>query len=154
MKNTRRRTSAINPVTMENYPSNVGKLSGGATANRYLTLSAKIYETQRRTLLQYTKSTGRADATKKIKPVAFAIIKLCLSEGISLSGQSVKDNQWKILHKRFLKFCSNLLEVFQVILKELLGLVIPNQYCQGVAGFRVTFLSEKPIPNIQYYHTV
>ena len=29
------------------------------------------------------------------------------------------------------KNCSNLLEVFQVILKALLGIVIPNQYYQG-----------------------
>ena len=35
------------------------------------------------------------------------------------------------LNKFILKFCSNLLEASRVILKVLLGLVIPNQYCQG-----------------------
>ena len=71
------------------------------------------------------KGTSRAEAmsnSEKIKPVVLAVIKLRLSEGISKAvSQSVA-----IL----LKFHSNFLEVFQVILKALLGLVMLNQYCQ------------------------
>ena len=48
-KNTTRRTSAINPVTMENSDDSVGKrkLSRGITTNQHLALSAKINTTRR-----------------------------------------------------------------------------------------------------------
>jgi len=57
--------------------------------------------------------------SEKIKPVALAIIKLCLTEGIS---QSVRR-----------KFCYIIFfkipwKAFQVDLKACLGLVLPNQY--------------------------
>ena len=65
---------------------------------------------------------------KKIKPIALAIIELCLSEGISqlltyLLSQSVSRQIRLII---FLQFRSNLLKVFQVDLKACLGLVLPN----------------------------
>jgi len=53
-------------------------------------------------VLQYTKSTSQADAmsnSDKIKPVALAIIKLCLSEDISTVSQSV-ENSVKNLKKK------------------------------------------------------
>ena len=73
------------------------------------------------------KGTTRAEVTlnsEKIKPVALAVIELCLSEGIS---QSVSRKFH--FNKLFLKFRSNLLKAFQVDLKAFLGLVLPNQYC-------------------------
>ena len=75
------------------------------------------------------KSTSRAEATsnsEKIKPVALAVIELCLSEGIS---QSVRQSLEILLYKKFLKFRSNLLKAFRVDLKACLGLVLLNQYC-------------------------
>ena len=71
------------------------------------------------------KGTCRAEVmsnSEKIKPVALAIIELCLSEGISQSVQSVENS----IDKIFLKFCSNLLKAFWVDLKACLGLVLPN----------------------------
>ena len=71
------------------------------------------------------KGTCRAEATsssENIKPVALAIIKLCLSEGIRQSLEIP-------LNKLFLKFRSNLLKASQVDLKACLGLVLPSQYC-------------------------
>ena len=56
--------------------------------------------------------------SEKIKPVALAVIKLHLPEGIS-----------QLVNRKF-HFRNN---VFRVILKALLGLVIPNQYCQGTS---------------------
>ena len=90
------------------------------------------------------KGTSRAAATsnsKKIKPVALAVIELCLTEGIS---QSV--SQKKIpLNNFFKKFRSNFLKAFRVNLKDCLGLVLPNQYHHSIvkkieAGFRVILL--------------
>ena len=64
--------------------------------------------------------------SEKIKPVALAVIKLHLSEGISqLLSQSVENS----LNNFFEKFRSNLLKAFWVDLKTCLGLVLPNQYC-------------------------
>ena len=61
--------------------------------------------------------------TEKIKPVALAIIELCLSEGIS---QPVTRKFHLII---FFKFHSNLLKAFQVDLKACcMGLVLHNQY--------------------------
>ena len=78
-------------------------------------------------VLQYAKSTSWVEATlnnEKIKPVALAVIELCLSEGISQSGsQSV---EYSVM---FLKFQSNLLKAFEVNLKVCLGLILSNQYC-------------------------
>ena len=65
------------------------------------------------------KGTSRAKATsnsKKIKPVALAVIELRLFEGI-------RQSQKIPLDKLFLKFHSNLLKIFQVDLKACLGLV-------------------------------
>jgi len=58
--------------------------------------------------------------SEKIKPVALAIIKLHLLEGISQLVQLVEN---------FLNF---LLEGFMVNLKTFLGLTMPNQSCQTV----------------------
>ena len=77
------------------------------------------------------KGTCRAEATsnsEKIKPVALAVIELCLSEGISqLLTQPVCRKFRRIKIKK--KFCSNLLKMFRVNLKACLGLVLPYQYC-------------------------
>ena len=61
-------------------------------------------------MLQLTKSTSPDEATlnsEEIKPVALAIIKLSLSEGIS---QSVSQ-QKILLHRKFLKFHINLVNL-------------------------------------------
>ena len=66
--------------------------------------------------------TEATSNSEKIKPVSSAVIELYLSEGIGQSGsQSVENSTNK-------KFNSNSLEAF---LNALLGLVIPNQYCEG-----------------------
>ena len=67
--------------------------------------------------------------SKKIKPVALAVIELRLSEAsvCQLFSQSVSRNF--PLNKLFLKFHSNLLKAFRVDLKVCLGLVLSNQYC-------------------------
>ena len=74
---------------------------------------------------------------KKTKPVALAVIELCLSEGISQcltqSRQSVGNSVKYII----LKFCSNLLKVFWVDLKACLGLVLPNQYCLFASSWEI-----------------
>jgi len=44
---------------------------------------------------------------KKIKSVALAIIKLCLSEGICQSANQPVENSLKYI---FLKFCNNILD--------------------------------------------
>ena len=81
------------------------------------------------------KGTCWAEATsnsEKIKPVFPAIIGLHLSEDISkLVSQAVY---------RKLKFHNNLLEAFRVVLKALLGLVIPNQYCKAIMKIYVVRL--------------
>jgi len=46
----------------------------------------------------------------KIKPIALAIVELCLTEGIRQSVQIA-------FNKNFLKFCNDLIETFQVNLK-------------------------------------
>ena len=67
------------------------------------------------------------DEVSEIKPVALAIIELHLPEGIKQEGrQAVRQ---KIPLNSFLKFCSNLLEAFRVVLEAFLGYVY--QYCQG-----------------------
>ena len=79
------------------------------------------------------KGACRAEATsnsEKIKPVALAVIKLRLSEGIS---QSVSYLLTQSVSRKFrqikkLKFHSNLLKAFRVDLKACLGLVLPHQY--------------------------
>ena len=66
------------------------------------------------------KGTSRDEATsnsEKVKPIALAIIKLCLPEGIR---QAVENSIF------FLNFVTNLLEAFRIVLKALLYLVIPN----------------------------
>ena len=60
--------------------------------------------------------------SEKSKPIALAVIKLCLSEGIRKAGS----RKFQIKKK-----LNNLLEAFRVVLKGLLGLAIPNQYFQG-----------------------
>ena len=77
------------------------------------------------------KGTSRAEATsnsEKIKPVALAIIELCLTEGIS---QAVSHKKIP-LNKFFFKFHGNFLKAFQVNLKVYLGLVLPNQYYSSI----------------------
>ena len=66
--------------------------------------------------------------SENIKPIALAVIELCLFECISQSGSQSVENSIKI-NKLFLKFRSNLLKTFQVDLKACLGLVLPNKCC-------------------------
>ena len=80
------------------------------------------------------KGTSRDEVTSNSEN-----IELRLSESIrQVVGQSVE------IPLQF--FCSYLLEVFTVILKSLLGLVIPTKapgwYCE--AGYWVIFWPEKP----------
>ena len=57
--------------------------------------------------------------SEKIKPVALAVIELCLSEDISqLLSRSVENS---VNYYFFFKFRSNLLKAFQVDLKACLG---------------------------------
>ena len=107
------------------------------------------------------KGTCQAKATsssEEIKPIALAVIKLCLSEGIS---QSVTG---KFCFKKK-NFCSNLLKAFWVDLKAILGLVLPNHailpHChQGKLRlvFRCCYFVFHAyscvVPTIQYYSTV
>ena len=70
------------------------------------------------------KGISQAEATsnsEKIKPVALAIIELCLSEAISYSVSQSVENSVKYFF--FFKLRSNLLKAFQVNLKVSLGLV-------------------------------
>ena len=69
-------------------------------------------------------------STAKIKPIAVAVIKLCLSEDTSKSasrsvGQSVSQSVRKF---DFLRFCSNFLKWIRIDLKTFFGSAIPNQY--------------------------
>ena len=85
---------------------------------RHLSLSAKMNYTQRRILVSprrmcctfcgMPKDTSRAEVTlnsEKIKPVALAVIELCLSESISQSGSRRK---FRLITLK------NLLKAFQV----------------------------------------
>ena len=143
--------------------------------NRHLSLSAKMNGTQRRILVSpwrmyctycgMLKGTCRAEATsnsEKIKPVALAVIELCLSEGISqLLAYSVSRKFCQII---FFKFRSNLLKAFRVNLKACLGLVLPNQYCLIVVrenwgwilGDTISWSTPTPLWSLlySYYHTV
>jgi len=71
------------------------------------------------------KGTSRAEATlNSEKNQALAIIKLCLTEGISQSGSQSEENSVNF----FFKFHGNFLKAFQVDLKACLGVVLLNQY--------------------------
>ena len=89
-----------------------------------------------------SKGTSRAEVksnSEKIKPVALAVIKLRLSEGISQSvSQKILFNIYIYFkfHSNLLKFHSNLLKVFRGNLKACLGLVLLNQYCLIIARER------------------
>ena len=65
----------------------------------------------------------------KIKPIVLAIIELRLPEGIRQAGRQLVSRKFHGIIKK--KIHNNLLEAFKIILKALLALVIPNQYCQG-----------------------
>jgi len=73
------------------------------------------------------KGNSPAEATsnsEKIKLVALAVIKLCLTEGVSQLGSQSEENFVKFFKKRR----DNFLKGFWVDLKACLGLVLPNQY--------------------------
>ena len=129
MKNIMRISSANNPVTKEIqtiFIKNIGKPS---YASYYKLIPCTAHKDKWDTKkdkhksivykLQCAKRHLLGDKTFN-KPVALVVIELHLSEGIR---QLV--SQQKI---HFFLNCCNLLEVFQVVLKEHLGLVIPNQY--------------------------
>ena len=65
--------------------------------------------------------------TSLAEVMALVVIKLCLSEGIGQSSQSI--SHYKISLVIFFKLHNNLLKAFRVDLKACLGLVLPNQYC-------------------------
>ena len=107
--------------------------------NQRFSLSAKMNGTQRRTLVSpwrmhcthcgMPKGTSRAEATlnsEKIKPVAIAVIKLCLTEGIS---QAVRQS---VSHK---KIPWQLFESISGRSESLFGLVLPNQYYSSVKNW-------------------
>ena len=102
--------------------------------NQWFSLSAKMNGTQRRILLRMhctyfgmPKGTSRAEATsnsEKIKPIALAVIELCLTEGISqVISQSEENSVWK--------FHGNFLKAFQIDLKAYLDLVLPTPLLFG-----------------------
>ena len=70
--------------------------------------------------------------SEKSKPVALAIVDLCLAEGISQSCQVFSQSGSQAVSRKChkIKKINNYLELFQVVLKALFCLVIPNQYCQ------------------------
>jgi len=68
----------------------------------------------------------------EIKPIALAVIELCLSEGIRLSVSHIVSQQKNLLNKKFLKFQSKLIQRFRVKLKTFLGLAMPNQCFNAV----------------------
>jgi len=73
------------------------------------------------------KGTSRDEATlnsKKIKPIALAVIELRLSEDIRQLVITIKFRK-----KYFLKFHKDLQKKFLVDLKACSGLVLTNQYC-------------------------
>ena len=61
--------------------------------------------------------------SEEIKPIALVVIELHLSEGVSQSDSQSVEN---LLNKKFLKFHSNLMQLFRVDLKTFLGLDMPN----------------------------
>ena len=131
IKNCLKSTSAIKIATMKNTGQYKGKPSHATTKLTPFGVSKDEWDTKEDTgksmknALMYCgmpKGTCRAEATlnsEKIKPVALAIIKLCLSEGIS---QSITYSVSRKFHQiNFLKFCSNVLKAFQVDLKPCLA---------------------------------
>ena len=102
------------------------------------------------------KGTSCAEVTsnsEKIKPVALAIVKLRLSEGIiSQSGsQSVSSKFVKYI---FFKFHSNLLKAFRVDLKACL-VYLTNTASSSSGKLKLVLddviLWATPTPSIQYY---
>ena len=81
-------------------------------------------------VLWYANITSEAEVmlnSEKIKPVALAIIKLCLSEGIRQSVENyVKEKLFKIPWQ--------LLKAFRVDLKACLGLVYVNNTFLSLSG--------------------
>ena len=78
------------------------------------------------------KGTCWVEATsnsEKIKPLALAVIELCLSEG---NSQSL--SQQKILLNKKIKFRSNLLKAFWIDLKACLCLVLPTNTASLSSG--------------------
>ena len=74
------------------------------------------------TYIVCVKGICQAKATlDKIKPVGLAVVELHLSEGIR---QEVNQSVENFIGQKFLRSIGS-------ILKAVLGLVIPNQYCQG-----------------------
>ena len=73
--------------------------------------------------------------SEKIKPIALAVIELCFPEGIGQegrqAGRQAERQSVENFTEYFFKFHNNLSEAFRIILKTLLGLVIPNQHCQS-----------------------
>ena len=80
--------------------------------------------------------------SEKIKPIALAVIELCLSEGNRQAGSWTVENP--IAH--FLKFCDNLLKAFRIVQKTLLGLVIVLSRCQDGIMKLVFGWPERPKP--------
>ena len=70
--------------------------------------------------------------SEEIKPVAIAIIELCLSEGIISKGVSPSQSVENRLNRKILKFHSNFLQWVWNVRKTFLGLEMLNQYCLDV----------------------
>jgi len=122
--------------------------------NRHFSLSAKMNDTQRRTLVRplrmhcvycgMPKGISRAEAisnSEKIMPIALGITGLKTS-----GGQVVSLSVSRKFHWIFLKFCSNLLKVIWVDLKACLGLINTAQLSSGKVetNFWVNLLVSRP----------
>ena len=83
------------------------------------------------TYCSWQKSMSWDEATlnsEEIKPIALAVIKLCLSEGVSqIVSQLVSQSVENLLNKIFLKIYNNLMQRFRADLKTFLYPMLP--YC-------------------------
>ena len=81
-----------------------------AIANRHLGLSAK--------------KMGHKGGQRQVHDVCIVHTAVCKKAHLGMKRR-------RTVKKSSPKFFTNLLEAFRIVLKALLGLAIPNQYCQG-----------------------
>jgi len=79
-------------------------------------------------MVEGTSRAGATSKSKKIRPVALAIVEVREYEGIRQAGRQLVSQKIP-LNKFLFKFCSNFLKAFRINLKAFMGLLLPNQYC-------------------------
>ena len=146
-----RSTSAINPVTTKNMDDSraptIKPRKGHYTLLSAMFSLLQMKNSRRRNQpshhrkyeryinvgnpLHYCKSTPWAVSKKrwdtkedKVSPWCVHCIYCGIPKGMS-------PDKVMSISEKFSKFCNNLLEALRVVLKALLGLIIPNQYCQS-----------------------